>query len=126
MAWRGKFRLEASEVYQGLAWWVAEVVDKHTAQVCEHTQPLIPHPSTRLLLTFSSDGAHYSRFTPLTTLLLHGTPIIHLFSLICALLCLSGQVQDPLPRVGEPLGRVGAAVAPPLGRGTQQVKPRPI
>jgi len=34
VAWRGKFRLEASEVYQGLAWWVAEVVDKHTAQVC--------------------------------------------------------------------------------------------
>ena len=33
VAWRGKFRLEASEVYQGLAWWVAEVVDKHTAQV---------------------------------------------------------------------------------------------
>ena len=32
VAWRGKFRLEASEVYQGLAWWVAEVVDKHAAQ----------------------------------------------------------------------------------------------
>ena len=32
VAWRGKFRLEASEVYQGLAWWVAEVVDKHTVQ----------------------------------------------------------------------------------------------
>ena len=32
VAWRGKFRLEATEVYQGLAWWVAEVVDKHTAQ----------------------------------------------------------------------------------------------
>jgi hypothetical protein len=29
VAWRGKFRLEAADVYQGLAWWVAEVVDKH-------------------------------------------------------------------------------------------------
>ena len=32
VAWRGKFRLEARDVYQGLAWWVAEVVDKHTSQ----------------------------------------------------------------------------------------------
>jgi hypothetical protein len=32
VAWRGKFRLEARDVYQGLAWWVAEVVDKHTEQ----------------------------------------------------------------------------------------------
>lgn len=29
VAWRGKFRLETQDVYQGLAWWVAEVVDKH-------------------------------------------------------------------------------------------------
>jgi len=29
VAWRGKFRLEENEVYQGLAWWVAEVVDVH-------------------------------------------------------------------------------------------------
>lgn len=28
VAWRGKFRLETQDVYQGLAWWVAEVVDK--------------------------------------------------------------------------------------------------
>lgn len=32
VAWRGKFRLEASDVYQGLAWWIAEIVDKHTVQ----------------------------------------------------------------------------------------------
>lgn len=32
VAWRGKFRLEALDVYQGLAWWVAEIVDKHTSQ----------------------------------------------------------------------------------------------
>lgn len=32
VAWRGKFRLEAVDVYQGLAWWVAEVVDKHATQ----------------------------------------------------------------------------------------------
>lgn len=32
VAWRGKFRLETSDVYQGLAWWVAEIVDKHPAQ----------------------------------------------------------------------------------------------
>lgn len=32
VAWRGKFRLETQDVYQGLAWWVAEVVDKHPAQ----------------------------------------------------------------------------------------------
>ena len=32
VAWKGKFRLESTEVYQGLAWWVAEVVDKHTIQ----------------------------------------------------------------------------------------------
>ena len=30
VAWRGKFRLETQDVYQGLAWWVAEVVDKHS------------------------------------------------------------------------------------------------
>jgi hypothetical protein len=29
VSWRGKFRLETQDVYQGLAWWVAEVVDKH-------------------------------------------------------------------------------------------------
>lgn len=32
VAWRGKFRLETQDVYQGLAWWVAEVVDKHPSQ----------------------------------------------------------------------------------------------
>lgn len=32
VAWRGKFRLETTEVYQGLAWWVAEIVDKHPEQ----------------------------------------------------------------------------------------------
>lgn len=32
VAWRGKFRLETQDVYQGLAWWVAEVVDKHNSQ----------------------------------------------------------------------------------------------
>lgn len=32
VAWRGKFRLEAVDVYQGLAWWLAEVVDKHSSQ----------------------------------------------------------------------------------------------
>lgn len=30
VAWQGKFRLETQDVYQGLAWWVAEVVDKNT------------------------------------------------------------------------------------------------
>jgi hypothetical protein len=29
VSWRGKFRLEARDVYQGLAWWVAEVVERH-------------------------------------------------------------------------------------------------
>jgi hypothetical protein len=28
VAWRGKFRLETQEIYIGLAWWVAEIVDK--------------------------------------------------------------------------------------------------
>ena len=28
VAWRGKFRLEALEVYHGLAWWAAEVTEK--------------------------------------------------------------------------------------------------
>ena len=32
VAWKGKFRLETQDVYQGLAWWVAEVVDKHHSQ----------------------------------------------------------------------------------------------
>lgn len=32
VAWRGKFRLETQDVYQGLAWWVAEIVDKHAGQ----------------------------------------------------------------------------------------------
>ena len=31
VAWRGKFRLEGMDVYQGLAWWCAEIVDKHTS-----------------------------------------------------------------------------------------------
>lgn len=29
VAWKGKFRLEAADTYQGVAWWIAEVVDKH-------------------------------------------------------------------------------------------------
>ncbi|CAN0082146.1 unnamed protein product, partial [Phaeothamnion confervicola] len=28
VAWRGKFRLESLEIYNGLAWWLAEVVQK--------------------------------------------------------------------------------------------------
>lgn len=32
VAWKGKFRLETQDVYQGLAWWVAEIVDKHQSQ----------------------------------------------------------------------------------------------
>ena len=32
VAWKGRFRLEASDVYQGQAWWIAEVVDKHSSQ----------------------------------------------------------------------------------------------
>ena len=32
VAWKGKFRLESIDIYQGLAWWVAEVVDKHSSQ----------------------------------------------------------------------------------------------
>lgn len=29
VAWRGKFRLESQDVYQGLAWWVAKVVERN-------------------------------------------------------------------------------------------------
>lgn len=36
VAWRGKFRLETQDVYQGLAWWRAEVVDKHRSQYKIH------------------------------------------------------------------------------------------
>mmetsp|Transcript_16116 Transcript_16116/g.14570 ORF Transcript_16116/g.14570 Transcript_16116/m.14570 type:complete len:383 (-) Transcript_16116:200-1348(-) len=32
VSWNGKFRLESIDVYHGLAWWVAVVVDKHTSQ----------------------------------------------------------------------------------------------
>jgi len=32
VAWKGKFRLESSDVYEGLAWWIAEVVDVHSKQ----------------------------------------------------------------------------------------------
>lgn len=32
VSWKGKFRLENQEVYQGVAWWVAEIVDKHRSQ----------------------------------------------------------------------------------------------
>lgn len=32
VAWRGKFRLETQDVYQGLAWWVAEIVEKNSDQ----------------------------------------------------------------------------------------------
>ena len=28
VAWKGKFRLESFEVYDGTAWWLAKVVDK--------------------------------------------------------------------------------------------------
>lgn len=28
VAWKGKFRLESLEVYDGTAWWLARVVDK--------------------------------------------------------------------------------------------------
>ena len=31
IAWRGRFRLEGLEVYRGLAWWAAEVVEKRDA-----------------------------------------------------------------------------------------------
>ncbi len=36
VAWRGKFRLETQDVYQGLAWWCAEIVDKHRTQYKIH------------------------------------------------------------------------------------------
>ena len=29
VAWQGRFRLEGLEVYRGLAWWAAEVVEKN-------------------------------------------------------------------------------------------------
>lgn len=32
VAWRGKFRLETQDVYQGLAWWLAEIVEKDSEQ----------------------------------------------------------------------------------------------
>lgn len=32
VAWKGKFRLETNDVYQGLSWWRAEIVDKHKEQ----------------------------------------------------------------------------------------------
>lgn len=32
VSWKGKFRLETQDVYQGVAWWVAEIVDKHRSQ----------------------------------------------------------------------------------------------
>lgn len=32
VSWKGKFRLETQDVYQGLAWWLAEIVDKHRSQ----------------------------------------------------------------------------------------------
>jgi len=32
VAWKGKFRLEASEIYRGSAWWIAEVVERNEAQ----------------------------------------------------------------------------------------------
>ena len=31
VCWRGKFRLESADLYHGLAWWHAEIVDKDTA-----------------------------------------------------------------------------------------------
>lgn len=36
VAWRGKFRLETQDVYQGLAWWCAEIVDKHRSKFKIH------------------------------------------------------------------------------------------
>lgn len=40
VAWRGKFRLEAMEIYQGLAWWVAEIVDRDP----EHRRYKVRYP----------------------------------------------------------------------------------
>eukprot|EP00638_Chattonella_subsalsa_P005057 CAMPEP_0117744202 /NCGR_PEP_ID=MMETSP0947-20121206/6613_1 /TAXON_ID=44440 /ORGANISM="Chattonella subsalsa, Strain CCMP2191" /LENGTH=437 /DNA_ID=CAMNT_0005561095 /DNA_START=341 /DNA_END=1651 /DNA_ORIENTATION=- len=35
VSWKGKFRLEAQEVYNGQAWWAAEVVEKRLADDAE-------------------------------------------------------------------------------------------
>ena len=32
VSWQGKFRLESTDVYRGLAWWIAVIVDKHPEQ----------------------------------------------------------------------------------------------
>ena len=32
IAWRGKFRLDGLDVYRGLAWWRAKIVDRHVSQ----------------------------------------------------------------------------------------------
>lgn len=29
--WKGNFRLESTDTYQGSAWWIAEIVDKHSS-----------------------------------------------------------------------------------------------
>jgi hypothetical protein len=36
VSWRGKFRLEANDIYQGLAWWVGEVVACSTSISDKH------------------------------------------------------------------------------------------
>jgi hypothetical protein len=35
VAWQGRFRLEGLEVYRGLAWWAAEVVEKKDNDDCQ-------------------------------------------------------------------------------------------
>ena len=39
IAWRGRFRLEGLEVYRGLAWWAAEVVEKRDAAAAAAAAP---------------------------------------------------------------------------------------
>ena len=43
VAWRGKFRLEGLDVYRGLAWWNAKIVDRHVSQVINIINFILQH-----------------------------------------------------------------------------------
>jgi hypothetical protein len=45
VAWKGKFRLESLDIYQGLAWWSAIVVDKSDGSRCDTRHPPCHTPS---------------------------------------------------------------------------------
>lgn len=54
VAWKGKFRLESLEVYNGTAWWVARVVDKGKRPGHYKVRETLPAP----LFVYTNPSVH--------------------------------------------------------------------